>query len=134
MSKTEDFLYYFIRLEITYWSTPYEFKLLFRGSRDGFTSNDFHNLCDDQPRTLTVVKLEDSNEILGGYNPIVWKSGNHNYGLDVINRIGLGALFSHGVPSVFGHGGYSRYDTTKEASNVPDTLGRDGYKKIWWQV
>ncbi|RIA80006.1 hypothetical protein C1645_839454 [Glomus cerebriforme] len=24
------------RLEITYWSTPYKFRLLFHGSRDGF--------------------------------------------------------------------------------------------------
>ena len=31
---------------------PYEFKLLLRGSRDGFTSEAFHSLCDDKPQTL----------------------------------------------------------------------------------
>ncbi|RIA93166.1 hypothetical protein C1645_874226 [Glomus cerebriforme] len=62
------------RLEITDWSTPYEFKLLFRGSRDGFTSDDFHKFCDSQSCTVTVAKVKDTSEILGGYNPIAWRS------------------------------------------------------------
>src|ERR1043165_3029910 len=45
-----------------------------RGSRDGFTSQGFHDVCDNQSHTLTVVKVEGSSEILGGYNPIEWKS------------------------------------------------------------
>ncbi|GES83690.1 carbohydrate-binding module family 13 protein [Rhizophagus clarus] len=52
----------------------YEFKLILRGSRDGFTPEKFHGICDDHPNTIVVVKVKDSNEILGGYNPIVWKS------------------------------------------------------------
>ncbi|RIA83079.1 hypothetical protein C1645_834343 [Glomus cerebriforme] len=55
-------------------ASPYEFKLLFRRSRDGATRNKFHEICDDQSRTVTIVKVKDSNEILGGYNPIEWKS------------------------------------------------------------
>ncbi|POG63805.1 hypothetical protein GLOIN_2v523147 [Rhizophagus irregularis DAOM 181602=DAOM 197198] len=52
----------------------YEFKLIFRGSRDGFTPKKFHNICDDQSRTVAIIKVKDSSEILGGYNPIKWKS------------------------------------------------------------
>jgi hypothetical protein len=52
---------------------PYEFKLLFRGSRDGFTHRKFHEFCDNQPHTVTIIKVKDSDEILGGYNPITWK-------------------------------------------------------------
>src|SRR5205085_753457 len=26
--------------------------------------------------TITIIKVKDSNEILGGYNPITWKSDN----------------------------------------------------------
>ncbi|CAB4427794.1 unnamed protein product [Rhizophagus irregularis] len=52
----------------------YEFKLIFRGSRDGFTPKKFHEICDNQSRTVAIIKVKDSNEILGGYNPIVWKS------------------------------------------------------------
>jgi hypothetical protein len=40
----------------------------------------FHEICDDQSRTVTIVKVTDSNEILGGYNLIIWKSEN-NYGI-----------------------------------------------------
>ncbi|RIB27669.1 hypothetical protein C2G38_2325359 [Gigaspora rosea] len=51
---------------------PYEFKLLFRGSRDGFSGNDFHKLCDDIPGTVVIVKINSTDEILGGYNPLIW--------------------------------------------------------------
>jgi hypothetical protein len=52
----------------------YEFKLILRGSRDGFTAEKFHKVCDNQSRTVTVIKVKDSDEILGGYNPIEWNS------------------------------------------------------------
>uniref|UniRef100_U9U010 Kelch-like protein 17 n=1 Tax=Rhizophagus irregularis (strain DAOM 181602 / DAOM 197198 / MUCL 43194) TaxID=747089 RepID=U9U010_RHIID len=55
-------------------SSPYEFKLLLRASRDGHSQDKFHQICDNKPRTVTIVKVKDSNEILGGYNPIKWKS------------------------------------------------------------
>ncbi|RGB29940.1 hypothetical protein C1646_712489 [Rhizophagus diaphanus] len=60
-------------------NSTYEFKLILRGTRDGFSTNKFHEICDDQPRTVTIMKVKDTNEILGGYNPIKWdhfKSGN----------------------------------------------------------
>ncbi|GBB86732.1 hypothetical protein RclHR1_13120003 [Rhizophagus clarus] len=52
----------------------YEFKLILRGSRDGFSPSKFHEICDNQSHTITIVKVKGSNEILGGYNPIIWKS------------------------------------------------------------
>ncbi|UZO04948.1 uncharacterized protein OCT59_025309 [Rhizophagus irregularis] len=51
---------------------PYKFQLLIRGSRDGFTPRNFHTLCDNKHNTVTFIKLKDSEEILGGYNPIIW--------------------------------------------------------------
>ncbi|RIB27284.1 hypothetical protein C2G38_2160863 [Gigaspora rosea] len=59
---------------------PYEFKLLLRGSRDGFTGKVFHRLCSNIPDTVVVVKINSTNEILGGYNPLVWKVSNAEYG------------------------------------------------------
>ncbi|RIB05254.1 hypothetical protein C2G38_614012 [Gigaspora rosea] len=53
-------------------NNPYEFKLLFRGSRDGFTRDSFWNLCDKQKNLVIVIKVKDTDEILGGYNPIGW--------------------------------------------------------------
>ncbi|UZO06809.1 uncharacterized protein OCT59_027117 [Rhizophagus irregularis] len=57
----------------------YKFKLLLRGSRDGFTYKKFHEICDNQSRTVTIIKVKVSKEILGGYNPIEWKSDD-SYG------------------------------------------------------
>src|SRR5207249_1727725 len=63
------------RLDITAKLTSsYKFNLLFRGSRDGFTFEKFHENCDNQSYTITVIKVKDSSEILGGYNPTEWKS------------------------------------------------------------
>ncbi|CAB4403727.1 unnamed protein product [Rhizophagus irregularis] len=63
------------RLEITdKMKSSYEFNLILRGSRDGFSPNKFHEICDNQSHTITIIKVKDSNEILGGYNPIIWKS------------------------------------------------------------
>ncbi|RGB37541.1 TLD-domain-containing protein, partial [Rhizophagus diaphanus] len=58
----------------------YKFKLILRGSQDGFTAKRFHEICDDQSNTVTIIKVKDTNEILGGYNPIKWKSSN-GYGI-----------------------------------------------------
>jgi hypothetical protein len=51
----------------------YKFKLLYRCE---FVARKFHEICDNQPDTVTVVKLKGSKEILGGYNPVEWKFGD----------------------------------------------------------
>ena len=48
-------------------------SLLYRGSRDGFRSYDFHYHCDDKPNTLTLVKSTNGN-IFGGFTRAEWKS------------------------------------------------------------
>jgi hypothetical protein len=58
----------------------YEFKLILRGSRDGFSPSKFHEIYDNQSHTVTVFKVKESNEILGGYNPIAWNSSGSKYG------------------------------------------------------
>ncbi|CAG8631864.1 1303_t:CDS:2 [Paraglomus brasilianum] len=75
---------------------PYYFKLLLRGSRDGFDSDVFHALCDFQGATVVIIKT-GSGQIIGGYNPVNWKSSgewiattesfifNLNYGSDLLN-------------------------------------------------
>uniref|UniRef100_U9ST29 TLDc domain-containing protein n=1 Tax=Rhizophagus irregularis (strain DAOM 181602 / DAOM 197198 / MUCL 43194) TaxID=747089 RepID=U9ST29_RHIID len=61
--------------------TAYKFNLLLRGSRDGFTVEKFHEICDNKSHTITIIKVKNSNEILGGYNPIEWESNYYgNFG------------------------------------------------------
>ncbi|RIB14213.1 hypothetical protein C2G38_2195749, partial [Gigaspora rosea] len=53
-------------------NNPYGFKLLLRGSRDGFTADTFWNSCDKKSNTVIVMKVKGTDEILGGYNSIAW--------------------------------------------------------------
>ena len=48
-------------------------KLLYRGSRDGTLSKNFHEKCDNQGETITLYKNEKGN-IFGGYSSISWTS------------------------------------------------------------
>jgi hypothetical protein len=48
------------------------FKLLYRASRDGFGSNDFHSKCDGHSNTLTIYRA--NGFIFGGYTSACWES------------------------------------------------------------
>ncbi|RHZ65599.1 hypothetical protein Glove_313g22 [Diversispora epigaea] len=56
---------------------PYEFKLLVRGSRDGFDVETIYNICDKVANTVIILKVEGTGEILGGYNPLEWNSNKN---------------------------------------------------------
>jgi hypothetical protein len=56
---------------------PYKFELLLRGSRDGFSPNKFHELCNNKSNTVTLIKIKGTEEIIGGYNPLEWKSSSY---------------------------------------------------------
>jgi hypothetical protein len=49
------------------------FKILWRGSRDGFKAKEFHRRCDGHVNTLTVI-LDTNWNIFGGFTPVEWES------------------------------------------------------------
>ncbi|EXX56055.1 hypothetical protein GLOIN_2v1769234 [Rhizophagus irregularis DAOM 181602=DAOM 197198] len=53
---------------------PYNFNLLYRASRDGNTPAAFHTKCDNKGATIVLVKITNSEQIVGGYNPFYWNS------------------------------------------------------------
>ncbi|CAG8451144.1 4837_t:CDS:2 [Acaulospora morrowiae] len=65
---------------------PYNLKLLLRGTRDGFSVEDFKKRCFNQGPTLVVIQSGSSNSstgltrsgqiIIGGYNPSSWSGSN----------------------------------------------------------
>ncbi|RIB19330.1 hypothetical protein C2G38_1273489 [Gigaspora rosea] len=57
---------------------PYKFVLLFRGSRDGFQNNLFHEKCDQKGATIVVAKIQNSNQLVGGYTPVDWDTSGQN--------------------------------------------------------
>ncbi|EXX65214.1 hypothetical protein RirG_058850 [Rhizophagus irregularis DAOM 197198w] len=58
---------------------PYNFQLLLRGSRDGFTPKKFHELCNDISHTVTFIKVKGTDEIIGGYNPLIWRRSSGSW-------------------------------------------------------
>ncbi|KAL7546934.1 hypothetical protein ACHAWF_010264 [Thalassiosira exigua] len=57
-----------------------KFNLLYRSSRDGLSSYEFHNHCDFKGCTLTIVETTDGY-ILGGYSNTPWEDpGDGDYG------------------------------------------------------
>jgi len=62
------------RKTTTYSTTniPYQFELILRGARDRFAPKTFWNICHGHAKTVVVVKVKGTDEILGGYNPLAW--------------------------------------------------------------
>jgi hypothetical protein len=55
--------------------SPYDkWSLLYRATRDGFGSNDFHTKCDGHSSTLTILKAKRTSYIFGGFTAVSWAS------------------------------------------------------------
>ena len=48
-------------------------ELIYRGTRDGMSSIDFHNKCDNKGKTICLF-LNKKDNIFGGYSSIPWTS------------------------------------------------------------
>ena len=48
-------------------------RRIYQGSTDGFSSAHFHEKCDGVPATLTIIKTTNGN-IFGGYTDKPWNS------------------------------------------------------------
>ncbi|GBC10237.1 hypothetical protein RclHR1_09460010 [Rhizophagus clarus] len=58
---------------------PFRFMLIYRATLEEFRY--FHLRCDNKGPTVVVIKVRNSGEIIGGYNPLDWRStklGNEN--------------------------------------------------------
>ena len=51
------------------------FTLLFRAARDGFSVSKFHQKCNGQDNTVTIVKTTN-DYIFGGYTSVSWDSSS----------------------------------------------------------
>ncbi|KAG9287972.1 hypothetical protein G9A89_017567 [Geosiphon pyriformis] len=54
------------------YKSPYNFKLIYRGSINSFTVKSFRDLCANQVNTVVVAKITGFGNIVGGYNPTSW--------------------------------------------------------------
>ncbi len=47
--------------------------ILYRATRDGFTSQSFHSKCDGKGNTITII-MSNLNNVFGGYASSAWNS------------------------------------------------------------
>ena len=66
--------------KICEWTNCKKVELIYRGSRDGMTSNNFHSKCDNKNPTIIIYK-NTKDSIFGGYTSLSW-SNNGNYRSD----------------------------------------------------
>jgi len=57
--------------KINEWIKIKKMELIYRGTRDGSYSNDFHNKCDNKGESIILIK-NDKDNIFGGYTSYPW--------------------------------------------------------------
>ncbi|RHZ84095.1 hypothetical protein Glove_85g83 [Diversispora epigaea] len=58
----------------------YKFQLLYRGSRDGYDINTFYSKVNGKGQAIAVIKIRNSEKIIGGFNASGWNHKNYkNY-------------------------------------------------------
>jgi hypothetical protein len=59
-------------IKLSEFSPNDKWSLLYRGTRDGFSTKDFHSKCDSHSNTLTILKAKHSSFIFGGFTTVSW--------------------------------------------------------------
>ncbi|GBC08561.1 hypothetical protein RclHR1_08210006 [Rhizophagus clarus] len=91
---------------------PYIFNLLYRASRDGDTVADFHNKCDNKGATVVVIKISNSEQIVGGCYS---NADQYSIGCDSRN----GAKFGNNSDLFYNNNGMWYSNTNTTASSYP---------------
>lgn len=87
-------------------SSKKQWRLIYKASKDGFSSQNFHNFCDNQGETITVIK-SSNGYIFGGYNPVNWTSSSvytndmKTFLFSLVNAKGFNPTL---IPSISGKG------------------------------
>uniref|UniRef100_U9SNW7 Serine-enriched protein n=1 Tax=Rhizophagus irregularis (strain DAOM 181602 / DAOM 197198 / MUCL 43194) TaxID=747089 RepID=U9SNW7_RHIID len=64
----------------------YRFKLIYRGSRDGISSESFRKKCNGRVESLVLIKVKDTNKVFGGYSSIGFCSLGNDFTTDGSNH------------------------------------------------
>src|SRR5207237_255803 len=72
---------------------PYEFQLIFQGTKDGYARTIFEQKCYNIEQTLVIMKIKEKRELVGGYNPVCWnkkeKTQNDYYFIETENNLAI---------------------------------------------
>ena len=61
-------------MKVCEFSLNEKWTLLYRGSENGFGANDFHSKCNGRSNTLTIIKVNGTSNIFGGFTIAAWDS------------------------------------------------------------
>jgi len=64
--------------KIQEWIKMKKMELIYRGTKDGTSSNKFHIKCDNKGETIVLIK-NDKDNIFGGYTSYPWGKGDKYY-------------------------------------------------------
>src|SRR6266511_1652064 len=71
---------------VNLYNLPYNYELIFRGSQEGFSKTIIEKKYFDIEQTVVIMKLKETGELIGGYNPVCWnlkeKSSDEGYWIE----------------------------------------------------
>jgi hypothetical protein len=63
-----------VKLNEFYGRKDQKWVLIYKATRDGFGSGDFHRCCDNQGPTMTIIQSKNGGYLFGGYTSVSWTS------------------------------------------------------------
>jgi hypothetical protein len=100
-------------INVCQFSSNEKWRLLYRGSRDGFGAKEFHRACDGHSPTLTILKAKASEYIFGAYTEATWgsigfKSDPNSFIFSLTNRDNLPCKIqtNNATDSIYCHPNY----------------------------
>jgi regulator of replication initiation timing len=61
--------------KLTEWTGRKTWRLIYRGSQNGWSAANFHNCCNNKGESIVVIRSSEGY-IFGGYCPVSWTSSN----------------------------------------------------------
>ncbi|CAI2165965.1 17592_t:CDS:2 [Funneliformis geosporum] len=78
----------------------YNFKLIYRQSRDGYDINTIRSKCNGHGACILIIRIKEGDTIFGGYNPLGWSFSDnifyHNHYNDLWVSTTESFIFSFG--------------------------------------
>lgn len=90
-----------------------KWKLLYRGSRDGFITNVLNAKCNSKPNTLTIIKAKSGN-IFGGFLNAMWINASVNDQ----NSFIFSLVNNENKPLIFNYHHMRQFSFTTSSSNL----------------
>lgn len=86
-----------VKLNEFYGKQGQKWMLVYKATRDGFSSADFHRCCNNQGPTMTIIQSVEGGYLFGGCTSVSWKS-LQTYVPDNSNPFLFTLTNPHGIP------------------------------------